>query len=243
MKPQTHTSPDWQNAPVALVSGASRGIGHAVMQTLLGQGWRVSIGTRQPVHSLSSYPEEQWHRAHFDAQDRASEQQWVAEAAARFGRIDAIVHIAGILSTQSVIDSSEDEFDRLMAVNVKSPLRLTQHVWPYLRQAPNPKVVVIASLAGKRVRAPEGSLYSVSKFAAVALAHGIRHCGATDGIRCTAICPGFVATDMADTVPQEIKHQITRPEDIAQLVAMVLSLPASASIAELPVSWTAEAMY
>lgn len=232
--------------PVALVSGAGRGLGLAIAQELLAHGWRVSIGTRQPVPQLAAHGPAQLQRSRFDALDAldaASETRWIAEAAAHFGRIDAIVHNAGVLSSDSVLTASDAEFDRLMAINVKSPMRLTRQLWPYLQQSPNGKVVVMASLAGKRVRAPEGSLYAISKHAALALAHGIRHCGGADRIRCTAICPGFVDTDMADGVLPEMRAQISQPADIATLVRTVLELPASASVAEIPVSWQVESQY
>ncbi|GAB2829015.1 SDR family NAD(P)-dependent oxidoreductase [Comamonas piscis] len=238
-KPSTPSS----SRPVALVSGAGRGLGLAIVQDLLANGWRVSMGTRQPVPQVAEHAPAQLQRSHFDALDAASETHWIAEAAAHFGRIDAVVHNAGVLSTESVLTASDEEFDRLMAINVKSPMRLTRQLWPYLQQSPNGKVVVMASLAGKRVRAPEGSLYAISKHAALALAHGIRHCGGADRIRCTAICPGFVDTDMADGVLPEMRAQISQPADIATLVRTVLELPASASVAEIPVSWQVESQY
>ncbi len=228
---------------VALISGAGRGIGLAIARELLDNGWCISAGTRSPTTIFDEFPPEQVHRAYFDAEDAASEAAWVASAVERFGRIDALIHNAGILSTNSVIDATEDEFDRLFTINVKSPMRLTQKAWPHLIDAGAGKVLVMASLAGKRVRAPEGTLYAMSKFAVLALAHGIRHCGDAHQIRCTAICPGFVATDMASGVSEELKTRLTRPEDIARMARMVLELPPSASIAEIPISWQVEAQY
>ncbi|MGY6272003.1 SDR family NAD(P)-dependent oxidoreductase [Achromobacter denitrificans] len=228
---------------VALISGASRGIGLAIARELLEHGWRVSAGTRQPVAALEDYGEARCHWSPFDARDAASEGAWVAAAHGHFGRIDAIVHNAGILSRKSVVEASDEDFDDIFSVNVKSPMRLTRLAWPHLRAAPEGKVLVIASLAGKRVRAAEGGLYSMSKAAALMLAHGIRHAGEPDRIRCTAICPGFVATDMADGVDESIKSQLTRPEDVARIARLALELPATASVAEIPVSWRIETAF
>lgn len=228
---------------VALISGASRGIGLAIAKELMAAGWSVSAGTRSPVADLSHFPESCYHWARFDAFEPETERQWVDAAFRHFGRIDAIVHNAGILSDRSVIDATGREFDELFEVNVKSPMRLTQHVWPYLKRAPEGKVLVIASLAGKRMRTAQSGLYSMSKAAALMLAHGIRHAGDVDHIRCTAICPGFVATDMASYVGDDIKAQLTRPEEIARIARLALELPASASVAEIPVSWQVESMF
>ncbi|MEG0922398.1 MAG: SDR family NAD(P)-dependent oxidoreductase [Comamonas sp.] len=230
--------------PTVLITGAGRGIGLAITHELLSHGWRVSVGTRQPVPTLTDrYSASQLHRSYFDALDCKSESQWVQEASAHFGQIDAIVHNAGILSTSSVVEATDEEFDRLMDINVKSPMRLTRKVWPHLQKSTNGKVIVMASLAAKRVRAPEGSLYAISKHAALALAHGIRHCGDTHNIRCTAICPGFVDTDMADGVNESIRAKITNPKDIATIVRTVLELPNSASVSTIPINWRVESEY
>lgn len=227
---------------VALISGASRGIGLAIARDLLAHGWRVSAGTRTPITALADQTSDHYHWGHFDACKPDTELAWIQSAYTHFGQIDAIVHNAGILSSRSVIDATSDDFDSLFEVNVKSPMRLTQSVWPYL-QASKGKVIVVSSLAGKRVRTAEGGLYSMSKAAALMLAHGIRHAGDRDGIRCTAICPGFVATDMASGVDEHLKDKLTQPSEIATVVRTALELPATASVAEIPISWCVESEY
>lgn len=228
---------------VAMISGGTRGIGLATAQELLNNGWLVSVGARSETSAFGSYGSDQVLVNRFDALKSETEDSWVAATYAHFGRIDAIVHNAGVLSRSSVIDATEDEFDQIFDINVKSPMRLTQKVWPHLVASGDGKVIVMASLAGKRVRAPEATLYAMSKFAALALAHSIRHCGESKRIRATAICPGFVATDMAAGVPEEQLAKLTQPADIARIVRLALELPFSASVAEIPVSWTVEPQY
>lgn len=228
---------------VAMISGGTRGIGLATAQELLNNGWRVSVGARSDTSAFESYGADQVLVHHFDALKSETEDAWVAATHAHFGRIDAIVHNAGILSRSSVIDATEHEFDEIFDINVKSPMRLTQKVWPHLVASGEGKVIVMASLAGKRVRAPEGTLYALSKSAALALAHSIRHCGESSRIRATAICPGFVATDMAAGATAEQLTQLTQPADIARIVRLALELPFTASVAEIPVSWAVESQY
>lgn len=232
-----------QPAPIAMVSGGTRGIGLAIARELLAHGWRVSVGARSATDAYAGYPAEQVRVYRFDAEDKQSEADWVAATVRDFGGIDALVHNAGILSTHSVVAADDDEVDRLLEVNVKSPLRLTRKAWPHLLAAREGKVLVMASLAAKRVRTADASLYALSKAAVLSLAHGIRHCGAASRVRCTALCPGFVATDMAASLPPEQLQQATRPEDIARIARTVLELPASASVAEIPISWTVEPSY
>jgi NAD(P)-dependent dehydrogenase (short-subunit alcohol dehydrogenase family) len=228
---------------VAMVSGGSRGIGLAIVRELLAGGWRVSVGARSTTDAFAGYGPAQVRSYRFDAEDARSETDWVAATVRDFGGIDALVHNAGILSTRSVIAADDAEVDRLLEVNVKSPLRLTRKAWAHLLAADEGKVLVMASLAAKRVRTADASLYALSKAAVLSLAHGIRHCGAESRVRCTALCPGFVDTDMAAALPPEQRQQATRPEDVARIARMVLELPASASVAEIPISWTVEPQY
>ena len=98
----------------------------------------------------------------------------------------------------------------------------------------------MASLSGKRVLGLNAG-YQISKHAALALSHAARRAGWDNGIRATAVCPGFVATDMARNRPELDAAEITQPEDLAQLVVDVLKLPNTASAAELLVNWRYEA--
>lgn len=223
---------------VAMISGASRGIGAAIAMQMFEQGWAVSLGLRDP--DASPLPRgDRVLACRFDALDAASESDWVAATMDRFGRLDGLVHNAGISSRTSVLDAEDEEFDRLLAVNVRSPMRLTRHAWPHLARSKG-RIVVIASLSGKRVKSAGAGLYGVSKFASVGLARALSQCGKENGVRTTAICPGFVATDMSASLTDLDADLMTRPEDIARIVHLVLDLPASANISEIPVNWTVE---
>jgi NAD(P)-dependent dehydrogenase (short-subunit alcohol dehydrogenase family) len=97
-------------------------------------------------------------------------------------------------------------------------------------------VVVISSLSGKRVASAKSGAYAMTKFAALALTHALRHAGWEAGIRATAICPGFVATDMAMAVTDTDPATMTQPEDVAKLVRLALDLPNTASVPEIGVN-------
>ena len=98
------------------------------------------------------------------------------------------------------------------------------------------RVAILASLSGKRVKSARAGAYAMSKFAAVALAHGLRHEGFEHGIRATAICPGFVATDMGTSISDRPAEAMTNPKDLARIVAMILDLSNEASVAEFAVN-------
>ncbi|MEG3127128.1 SDR family NAD(P)-dependent oxidoreductase [Pantoea cypripedii] len=227
---------------VALISGASRGIGAAIAANLLANGWAVSLGCRSPQDVILSDSDNQL-VCRFDAFDAATEEAWVAATMEKFGRIDAVVHNAGMMLPLSILEATDDEFDRTFDVNVKSPMRLSRLTWPHLQASGAGRIVMLVSLSGKRVKAERSSLYAMSKYAALALAHGLRKIGDADGIRCTAICPGFVATDMGTALTEVPAEKMTQPEDLAHLIRTVLELPTTTSIAEIPVNWTVEDNY
>jgi NAD(P)-dependent dehydrogenase (short-subunit alcohol dehydrogenase family) len=223
---------------VALVSGATRGIGRAISERLLARGWSVSAGVREPA-KLSRRPNLTGHR--YEANDLASAEAWVAEAVARHGRIDALVNAAGINPMARFRDADETPFDAMWQVNVKGPMRLIRLAWPHLCAAREGRVINIASLSGKRV-ANENIGYAMSKFALVSLTHAVRREGWDHGIRATALCPGFVDTDMTSHVTTFPRERMSRPEDIAVLAETLLALPNNATVAELLVNCRAEPM-
>lgn len=222
---------------VVLVSGASRGIGRAIVDRLLSDGFIVSAGMRKPDPA----PADERLMLHgYEAEEAGSAEAWVAAAVARFGRLDAIVCAAGINPLVKVCDDEEDLLDAMWRVNVKGPLRLFRAARPWLEAAGTGRVINLGSLSGKRVATNVG--YAMTKFALTALTHGIRREGYDAGIRATVLCPGFVATDMTAEVTSMPRQDMSRPEDIAELVAMLLRLPNNAAISELLVHCRFEPM-
>jgi NAD(P)-dependent dehydrogenase (short-subunit alcohol dehydrogenase family) len=228
------------NGRVAMVSGAARGIGRRIVERLLASGFSVSAGIRASAQGLEESDRLMLHR--YDAESLDSAQAWVAATVARFGKLDALVNAAGISAPRAPL-MAEDEapLDRMFAVNVKGPLRLIRFAMPHLQAGGTGRVVNVASLSGKRV-ANENVGYAISKFALVALTAEVRRQGWAHGIRATALCPGFVATDMTQHVTALPREQMTDAADLAVLVETVMLLPNNASVAELLVNCRHEAM-
>jgi NAD(P)-dependent dehydrogenase (short-subunit alcohol dehydrogenase family) len=234
-------SPDGR---VVMISGASRGIGKAVAECLYDAGFNLSLASRNPDDLAAVTANKQANRvltARYDAEDRPTHSAWVDQTAERFGRIDGLVNNAGILESVDVADGNfnEEGLDRMWAVNVKAPLSMTCLALPYLRKSGAGRVVNLASLAGKAVYG-SGVGYSMTKFAAVALSHATRHAGWEDGVRCTALCPGYVATDMTADVESTPIENMTSAEDLAEMVKLLFTLSNTASIAELVVNCRAD---
>jgi NAD(P)-dependent dehydrogenase (short-subunit alcohol dehydrogenase family) len=225
------------NNRIVLVSGASRGIGRAVVDRLVGSGFRVSAGLRDPSR-LEESEGLMTHR--YDAEDAKSPISWVNATIARWGGVDAIVNAAGINPMVRVSDDGEDELEEMWRINVKGPLRVIRAAFPHLAVCGHGRVVNLGSLSGKRVGRNVG--YAMTKFAMVALTHGIRREGRTAGIRATVICPGYVATDMTLNDDEIPRHEMSQPGDIARLVETALMLPNNASVSELLVHCQFEPM-
>jgi len=223
---------------IVLVSGASRGIGAAIARHLLARGYAVSLGARNPtdLEAVSAgFPPECFHHARYDAEDRASHAAWVEAVIDRFGRIDGLVNNAGIGVKGTIETVSEADLDRIWAVNVKAPLNMIKLCLPALRASGSGRIVNIASLSGKRVK-NDHVAYSMSKFAVVALTHSARRLAWADGVRATAVCPSFVATDLVADVTSIAPAEMIDPRDLAQLVGTLLALPNNAAVAELLVN-------
>jgi NAD(P)-dependent dehydrogenase (short-subunit alcohol dehydrogenase family) len=176
--------------------------------------------------------------ARFDALDADSARLWIVATAERFGRIDGLINNAGILRMVRFDEGDEAAMNEMWSVNVMAPFRLLRLALPHLRKAGHGRVVNIASTDAKRFRDSTSSIgYVMTKHAVLVLSHAAKFAGWDDGMRVTALCPGAVETDLiaglAGATPAAGRM---KPETVAHTVSFLLSLPDTASIAELPMN-------
>jgi len=226
---------------VVMVSGGSRGIGAAITDRLLNDGYRLSIGVREPNSAqdfFARYNQDHLLVNRFDALEPQTAAAWVASTFAHFGRIDALVNNAGIWHQVNFETEDEAMIDEMWEVNVKGPFRLIRLALPHVRAAEHGRIVNIASTDGLRFRDESCSVgYTMTKHALVAMSHAARFAGWQDGVRVTAICPGAVATKLVASVPGVTPlAERMAPETVAHLVSLTLGLPDNASVAELSVN-------
>lgn len=215
-----------------MVSGASRGIGRAIVDRLLERGFRVSAGLRDVARLPAS---DRLLVQRYEAMDTASAAAWVDATVARFGALHGLVNAAGINRMAKLSDEDDAAFDELFAVNVKAPRQLVRLALPYLAACGDGRVINVSSLSGKRLR-NDNLGYAMSKFALMALTQAVRREGREAGIRASSLSPGFVATDMTASVTTFPREKMTDPRDLAILAETLLCLPNTASIAELLVN-------
>ncbi len=223
---------------VVLISGASRGIGQAIALSLHAKGYAISAGARDVAaleRALAPIAGDRLLCARYEAGDRASHTAWVEATVAAFGRLDALVNNAGTSNTFSVEQGEEADLDALWTANVKGPLFMTRACLPHLRASGTGRIINVSSLSGKRVR-NDNVAYGMTKFAVMALTHATRRIGWEDGVRVTALCPSFVATDLTADVVKVDRAEMIAPDDLAEVAAMLIALPNTAAIAEVLVN-------
>ncbi len=224
---------------VVMVSGAARGIGRAVVERLLADGFRVSAGVR----SSNLVPSDRLLVHRYDAESLASAEAWRDATLARFGALHGLVNAAGILLPGATLDDADETaLDTMWQINVKGPMRLIRLMLPALKQGGDGRVINVSSLSGKRV-ANANIGYAMSKFALTALTHAVRREGWDHGVRATAICPGFVATDMVAGITALPRESMTQAPDPAALIPTALPPPGTANVAELLVNCRLESFF
>ncbi len=217
-----------------LISGGSRGIGRAIAEKLLANGHKISLGLRDVESIKGSVLDPSLSKENnillnkYDAKDHETANAWVEHTKQYFGKIDTLIHCAGIFRKTGLNFSSEEEkdIDELWKVNVIGPWILTRAAWKYLLENKDSRVIVLISMSGKRSK---GNLagYTASKFALMGLSQTIRNEGWDKGLRVTTVCPSWVNTEMAKSVLAVTKEEMTQPKDIGLIISNLLELPNS----------------
>ena len=217
---------------VALVTGASGGIGAAVARSLAGEGVRLGLASRSGadlgIEGVVARP--------CDVRDSAAVRALTDEVVERFGGLDVAVVNAGVGSYGPFLDLPEAEMEEIVDVNVKGTLYTLRAALPHLLRSEAADVVTIASEAGRR-GLPFEAVYCASKFAQVGLTRALDHELRPQGVRCTNICPGGVATEFAmgrgRTPDMPELENMMSPQDVADAVLFVLTRPRNHRILEV----------
>jgi NADP-dependent 3-hydroxy acid dehydrogenase YdfG len=217
---------------VALITGASRGIGSAIARTLADEGARVALASRSGdelgISGALARPCDVRRQADLDAM--------AAATVDRFGAIDILVVNAGVGAYGPFLELDPDHLEEMIDVNVKGAIYAARAALPHLLKSDAADFVMIASEAGRR-GLPFEAVYSASKFAQVGFTAALDHELREQGVRCTSICPGGVATDFAmgrgrtPEMPQ--LAGMMEPRDVAEAVRFVVTRPRTHRILEL----------
>ncbi len=211
---------------VALVTGASRGIGAAVARSLAEHGVRLGLASRSGDDL--GLPEAVARPC--DVREPAELEALVAATVERFGGLDILVANAGVGAYGSFLDLPLEQLDEMIDVNLKGTLYAVRAALPHLLASDGADIVTLASEAGRR-GLPREAVYCASKFGQVGFTRALDHELREQGVRCTSVCPGGVATDFAlgegrGRTPEmpELAHMMAA-EDVAEVVLFVLTRP------------------
>jgi len=146
-----------------------------------------------------------------------------------------LINNTGISEAIGFSSGDEAKLDRILEVNLKAPYRLIRAALPHLKTAGSERIINVTSLSGIHYKMGSPG-YAMSKFAANGLSSAARAQFWDDGIRVTAVAPGPVDTDIITDLGPLKREDITAPETVADVVAMVLALPNNASVASVPIN-------
>ncbi|MEQ9400000.1 MAG: SDR family oxidoreductase [Longimicrobiales bacterium] len=233
---------------VAVVTGASSGIGAAVAEVLAADGAAVVLVARrkerlQEVADRIRSAGGDADVAPTDVTRRTEVEAMVAGTVERRGQVDILVNNAGVMPLAPLADARVDQWERMIDVNLKGVLYGLGAVLPVMVRQGSGHVVNIGSVAGRRPF-PGGSVYAATKFAMRALSWGMHlELGAEHGIRVTDIQPGVVATELFDHIEDaDIRagfkqgwegRRPLQPEDVARAVHHAVTSPDHVSVSEI----------
>jgi 3-oxoacyl-[acyl-carrier protein] reductase len=217
---------------VALVTGASRGIGAAVAKALDREGVKLGLASRSGddlgIDGAVAAPA--------DVRDLEAMQRLVDRTAEAFGRLDILVINAGVGAYGSFLDLPLEDMEEMIDVNVKGALYAARAALPHLIESGEADLVTVASEAGRR-GLPFEAVYCASKFAQIGLTRSLDHELREKGVRCTNVAPGGVATDFAmgkgRTPEMPALAGMMTAEDVAEAVIFVLTRPRNHRILEV----------
>ncbi len=208
---------------VALVTGASRGIGAAVARALSEQGVRLGLASRSGDDlglDAVAMP--------CDVRDPDQLEALVEATVDRFGRLDIAVANAGVGAYGPFLDLSREFIDEMVDVNLKGTIWTVRAALPHLLRSDAGDVVVLASEAGRR-GLPLEAVYCASKFGQVGLGRALDHELREHGVRITNVCPGGVATDFALEEgrgrTRDVLPGMMWADDVAEVVLFALTRP------------------
>jgi len=235
---------------VALITGASAGIGQACARALAGEGASLVLTARRKerLEKLKHEVETAGTRAVIvigDAREEETAFKAVKAATDAFGRIDILINNTGVGNYKNLVNTSAAEYDEMMDTNVRSTFLFTRHTVPVMLQQKSGLILMISSMAGVYGFGGE-AVYCMTKFAQVGFAQALDRELRESGIKVGAICPGGVKTEFAigrGRTEQSVKQSnMLDAEDVARVVLMACTQSPKSRIIEVQMRTMAEGL-
>ena len=232
---------------VAVVTGASSGIGEATAEALAAEGATVVVAARREdrLAELTKRIEDNGGRvlaAACDVTDEAQAHGLIRKAEEEYGRVDILVNNAGVMLLSTIGKGLSDEWRRMFDVNVLGLLYATDAAIETMKRQGGGHLVNVSSVAGRKVTRDSSGVYAGSKHAVGAISEGLRQELLQDNIRVTIVEPGAVATELTDHITDEdarkglsglLNLEILQAEDIANAIIYAVTQPERVSVNEI----------
>lgn len=222
---------------VAIITGASKGIGRAIAISLADHGVRVVLAARNS-ESLTRLEKEIHSRGgkalavSTDVTSDDSVKNLIDETKKHFAAIDILINNAGVGVFNNVVDTTNEEYEKMMNVNLKGVFLCSKAVLPSMIEAKKGEIINIASLAGKNSFSG-GAVYSATKWGLIGFARSLMLEVREHNIRVVTICPGSVNTFFNGR--QNDRPMIIQPEDVSETVLFALTMPNRVNVSEIDI--------
>jgi NADP-dependent 3-hydroxy acid dehydrogenase YdfG len=226
----------------AVVTGASSGIGEVTARLLAQKGCNVALAARREdrLQDLAAELGEGALAVPTDVTDAAACEALVSRAVERFGSVDVLVANAGLGLYGSIPDGDPEDWRRMFEVNVLGVLHATRAAVRHMLDRGSGDIVIVSSLAGRRVPTADGTVYAATKHALTAVAEGLRMDVSARGVRVVNVEPGLVRTEFPESTSQsaeqfyaEKEYSPIEAEDVATAVVYAVGQPRRVSISEI----------
>jgi NADP-dependent 3-hydroxy acid dehydrogenase YdfG len=237
---------------VALITGASSGIGEATAVALANRGAAVAVAARRKdrLDDLVKRIEEGGGKAlaiEADVTDRSQAEAMVARTVEALGRLDTLFNNAGVMLLDPIVDGPVDDWERMIDLNLKGLMYTARAAMPHLLSAAetSPRrvadLVNTSSVAGRLARAGSG-VYNMTKWGVIAFSDSLRQEVTERHVRVSLVEPGAVATELTDHLSDNAKQQFEKrlghiealqSEDIAETVAFIVTAPRRMAVNEV----------
>jgi NAD(P)-dependent dehydrogenase (short-subunit alcohol dehydrogenase family) len=222
----------------ALVTGASRGIGRAIAETLAAEGFDLTVCARkpEPLEDVARSLRDEGRDVEVVAGNLADEdviREAVRRHRERFGRLDVLVNNAGVGIGATAGEHQTKFIDMQLDVNLRSIILFYRETVDLLKQADGALVINMSSMAGKRPQ-PWLSVYAATKAAVVAYTQAMNGELGGDGVKSVAFCPAWVDTDMTDFIKEHVPaEEMLKTSDIAEAVRFLLRVSPACIVPEI----------
>ena len=222
---------------VTLVTGASRGIGRQIALTLAGYGATVIVNYNGSAAKAEEVVNEitanggMAESMQCSVSDFEKSKEMIDGIVKKYGRLDILVNNAGITKDNLIMKMSEDDFDAVIATNLKGAFNCIKHVSRQMLKQRGGRIINISSVSGVMGNAGQVN-YSASKAGVIGMTKAVAREMASRGITCNAVAPGFIKTDMTDVLSDKVKENISASipmgsmgtaEDVAKAAAFLAS--------------------